>query len=543
MSTFVNDDNGNSPVNNISIMLGSNSGSGFQQKVDFNPSNFPSSYFASDLSNINFQDGAGNLLYSWQETHAPTTSSTDVIYWVKLPNSTINTIYLVLVSTTSSSYSTNHTGVEPNYNSTYAQYDNGTNVFSNYWNFSGTSLPTGWAEVDNNSGGTYSVNNGLILEIPSGTSSTNYVVVYYDTNTFTLSSLGVVLDIYAYIASGAEGYASMGIPYIPTVQYQGNIASLGYNSTSGNFENSTFNGNFSAEVDMPISFNSNYNVWTWYSNNAGIVLLYNYGSETINNIQYNSVTNHIGYYESGLITPAFGTVIKSYWCRIRNFPPNGQMPSTIVGTFIGSQNYKILKGKGPKKFIDKYNSSLLWQSVGILSYSASAGISTVSSQLANELVNASITINTYPLLVNSTSVSGSVGINVLSHVSSATNYVNASANITTSPSFTTSSNALGSVVINSRPVLVNTTSTSGSISINAVGLVRSATNYISGSAGIGMSPSLINNTGVNGSVNINATNTPTGSSLVNGTITVQVVESQVYISGIGAFAVWYRIYI
>ena len=66
-----------------------------------------------------------------------------------------------------------YNGVNPVYASnvlglSYGQYDNGSKVFYYYWNFAGTSLPSGWTQYLN--GGSISVNNGLTMTTSSSAS-------------------------------------------------------------------------------------------------------------------------------------------------------------------------------------------------------------------------------------------------------------------------------------------------------------------------------------------------------------------------------------
>ncbi|MGC8566942.1 MAG: hypothetical protein ACP5M8_04760 [Caldisphaera sp.] len=80
------------------------------------------------------------------------------------------------------------TGEAPQLSPTYAEYDDGANVFNNYWNFARTSLPTGW----NSTGMTVTVNNGVTAQ--ANTSGT-WGYTYYAT---TLNPETQVLDAYAY---------------------------------------------------------------------------------------------------------------------------------------------------------------------------------------------------------------------------------------------------------------------------------------------------------------------------------------------------------
>ncbi|MEM3846470.1 MAG: hypothetical protein QXU98_12310, partial [Candidatus Parvarchaeota archaeon] len=121
----------------------------------------------SDIRQINFQDGNGNIIPAWLESVSGTlwasASVSAVNYWLKLTSpATISagatvTVYMCFNSINVMDGIT--TGCAPQLTSTYAQYDNGTNVFSNYWNFVGTSLPSGLTALLNTS--EITVNNGI----------------------------------------------------------------------------------------------------------------------------------------------------------------------------------------------------------------------------------------------------------------------------------------------------------------------------------------------------------------------------------------------
>ena len=132
----------------------------FQQliKVDW-------STYASDLnanvSNVRFYNStsfsSSTELSGWIETNNTTTATSSNV-WVNLsgtivPASGTATIYMAFLPTTSSWSS--HWGLAPTLSTKYGQFDNGASVFTNYWNFAGTTLPTGW------SGSGETVNNGI----------------------------------------------------------------------------------------------------------------------------------------------------------------------------------------------------------------------------------------------------------------------------------------------------------------------------------------------------------------------------------------------
>jgi len=177
----------------------------FQQMIQLNLSQYPQlEGIASDLSNVYFSsDEAGqSKLYSWRETPASLTS--DVIWWVLLPNGIPASGVLIIYLQVSSSTALDgvYTGEAPQLSSTYGQYDNGANVFTNYWNFAGTSLPSGWTSYATTSGGpTYSVNNGLI-ESGTSTNGSLEAIHVYTSSTYTPSILE------AYVSNPINPYAT-----------------------------------------------------------------------------------------------------------------------------------------------------------------------------------------------------------------------------------------------------------------------------------------------------------------------------------------------
>jgi hypothetical protein len=137
---------------------------GFQQLVPVNSLSY-NAYEAADLKNINFQDGYGNILYSWLES-GETNSDMLTNYWVVLPsgissNSNI-VIYMCFGDPIDNLMDGVHTGAEPDYTATYGQYDNGSYVFDTYDNFTGSSLNAMW-NTQSQGAGSIVVSDGLFL--------------------------------------------------------------------------------------------------------------------------------------------------------------------------------------------------------------------------------------------------------------------------------------------------------------------------------------------------------------------------------------------
>ena len=116
----------------------------FQQMVTWDPASY-SSYEAANLGNVRFcaDSQCASPLYAWLESCSSTCStggstSSSATAWVRLTSSVGAsggqlTIYMVFEAT-SVNFDDNYWGEAPQLSSTYAQYDNGANVFTAYFN-------------------------------------------------------------------------------------------------------------------------------------------------------------------------------------------------------------------------------------------------------------------------------------------------------------------------------------------------------------------------------------------------------------------------
>lgn len=329
MPTFANDDNGNVPKYYVPVTLTNNQSSnvatGTQVLIQINSSNF-SSYEATNLINLNWQDGAGNLLYSWLES-GETSSSTVTNYWVKL-NAAINAsggtliVYLVFYPTSATSFSTNHTGAEPTYTATYAQYDNGINVFNLYDNFNGTTLSSLWTTEN---GGNITVNNGITVGYSNGSTT-----AIKSANT-TLNPSVLVCDTY----SKRENQSSIVYPDAFQNGWQTDTTpqyGIGQNSTPA-WELRAYNGSSSTAIISGTA-----------DTNMHILTLSVLSSSATGQIDYGTIATASG---AGftLTTSAYLEPLSTYgqggsnnpttftqWVRLRNLPPLGVLPTSSVGS-------------------------------------------------------------------------------------------------------------------------------------------------------------------------------------------------------------------
>ena len=135
----------------------------FQQMVTVNALNYTSYInYNNNFANFEYFYSNGTIISAWIESN----NSKQLTTWTKInggiAGSTKLTIYLGFASKTTNLLSNSGTtgiGEAPQLSSTYAQYDDGVSVFPNYWNFAGTSLPTGWTS----SGSDLTVDNGITL--------------------------------------------------------------------------------------------------------------------------------------------------------------------------------------------------------------------------------------------------------------------------------------------------------------------------------------------------------------------------------------------
>ena len=315
-----------SQLSTVDLIISNNqnlgTGSDFQQMVTFNPSNY-SRYEAQNLGNIRFYQGSTEL-YSWCESGC-TSSSQQAVFWVKLPGgvpASSNVSATIVFEPAGTNYDGIYAGESPEQSVTYAQYDNGANVFAYYSNFAGPSTPSGWSSQPN--GGTITINNGaylagghahLISDWPISAGVVEMYLVSENTNNgndWILTS-GNSTQNYNYIACG--------------VGYQNQISGGGTQGGYGlNIQN---NGGGTPSIVASA------NPSPYFPTIIGV-----YGANLYAN--YSAVANS----SNGCVIPnsIFGSTylqmaaetgvgsanFRFDWVRIRAEPPNGVMPSVSL---------------------------------------------------------------------------------------------------------------------------------------------------------------------------------------------------------------------
>jgi len=289
----------------------------FQQLLNLNLSSILSS--SSQLLNLQFcLDAQCNTpLYAWIEQN----SLSNAYIWVNLPvsipaNSSI-TIYMFVRNSIQYPY----IGMSPTLTSTYAQYDNGENVFTFYDNFAGTTLSSKWIEVTAPPSGVITVNNGVSLI------NTGNTIYYVSSQSFTAP---YIID-----QAGILGVWGDDGPWFDLESTTSSVPTGYLWTTRGPNNNPNYdqlfvfnNGNLSNIANASSgSGSSNFTIYTLedVGGSSGTINTYvNYspwlsGSSTA--FPHSGYFSPFRHYNNN--TPA--SII--YWVRVRAYPPNGVMPS------------------------------------------------------------------------------------------------------------------------------------------------------------------------------------------------------------------------
>ncbi len=183
-----------------------------------------SSNIASSFQNVEFFYANGVIIPSWLESKVATGTNSQYQgnFWVKLNGISgggSETIYMGYASTSTNLFGNyGLVGEAPQLSSSYGQYDDGAQVFNNYWNFAGTSMPGGFSEYTDG-GGSVTVNNGLTLNLDNGQgvcTAPTYIGFIYNT---PISVGNNIVETYS-SGTRTSGPTDVGI-------YTGNSASSG----------------------------------------------------------------------------------------------------------------------------------------------------------------------------------------------------------------------------------------------------------------------------------------------------------------------------
>ncbi len=291
----------------------------FQQMINITESSF-SNYitYNGNIANFEYFYANGTVIPAWIESN----QSGTLITWVKLASgisansSTI--IYLGFASKTTnllSSSGTTGIGEAPELSSTYAQYDDGASVFNNYWNFAGTTCPSGWTCSG------VIVNNGVTVSSSSPS--------YANTNSLFGLNSEQILDTFGNIQSPVDnGGAGVGFGSGTNLFRSLYNFVVFYDSVAQPDEAMTdistgFTGVENNVANYPTGLLVRSIYWT--SSLVNFYSSYNLIGSTTSDIP--NVALPIDYADYLISGANLGTF---YWFRIRAYPPNGVMPSVSI---------------------------------------------------------------------------------------------------------------------------------------------------------------------------------------------------------------------
>ena len=191
------------------------------------------------------------------------------------------------------------TGEAPQLSSAYAKYDNGINVFNEYWNFAGNSTPNGVSLGDG-----FYVDNGLMVNLGSSG---------YET-TFSLpSSYPFIFDVFNSEINASSGWYSNAWCFI-----SGGGSRLG---GTGYWSGGEASGPSISEIPTVFSITD--------TSSQTIDPTWNYANSQSGVPGFSPSSTGASGFDSIFASAGNGDSLQSVWsyARVRSYPPNGVMPS------------------------------------------------------------------------------------------------------------------------------------------------------------------------------------------------------------------------
>ena len=358
------------PLYYVPVTLTNNQGSPtpnpFQVLIQPNPSLY-SAREASDLGNVRFclDTGCNAELYSWLEgcgSGAPygacSTTSTSATFWIKLTSSIAGnggtlTIYMTFLST-STDFDGIQAGEAPTLSGTYAQFDDGANVFTQYGGKSWSSF-TPYE-------GTWDTTNGYLEQTSSSSlgfsgggpaaliTSTSYPNngQYVIETAFSYSSQAIArVGIVA--VAGLSGSDPQGYRFIGQQSNDGAGFISFLNDLKAWVVSNTYAGSVNTAYTMQVVDNGG----TW---SGTLFSGYGIGGSSLTTLASTAYTaaNNAGGTSGyvGISATYYTSSGNTLWCnpasfqwfRMRAYPPSGVMPSATFGSLTGNYVLAIANG-------------------------------------------------------------------------------------------------------------------------------------------------------------------------------------------------------
>ncbi len=296
----------------------------FQQMINMTSSAPGWSHISSSPfgQNVEFTYPNGTVIPSWLENY----TSSRAIWWVKLASYGSQTIFMDFVPISTNLFNTVNTGEAPQLSQTYAEYDDGTNVFLYYQRWGGlSSLPSGWG-----SNGVSSAYYSDYMDLWATTGGTlgdiyyayspSYPIVLESLATWAQPNPGdnngnFGLYTQSTSATGTSGTAIQ----VMTGFGGGGTTNLGFISSSSSGSMSYSPPSSASILSIQIASSSEAVFSDEYTN------FYTASGQTIDSASYIQ-------YETTYASSSTSDLFSIYWTRTRAYPPNGVMPSVTFGS-------------------------------------------------------------------------------------------------------------------------------------------------------------------------------------------------------------------
>jgi len=321
---------------NISIGSWSSVASRYvQQMINITEANYTSGVlvYNGTTANFEFTYANGTVVPAWIEAN----NSGVLTTWVNITNTTSN-IYLDFFNTTTNTLSSSGTtgiGEAPQLSSTYAEYDDGASVFTQYGGKSWSSFTllgsywstaNGYLQWTNSSAS--STGPAALIESANYSATGQYIISMAFNYTTTASSITGIMAVATPNGTQAAGYRFVG-------SKNGGNNWISFLSDSVTW---VLAGSYAGATNTPytLSVINNGGSWSGYLYNGysttGSVLT-SFGPTSYSAANYFGKTSGyvgigISYFKgSGSVTP-----LNVMWFYMRAYPPNGVMPSVSFGT-------------------------------------------------------------------------------------------------------------------------------------------------------------------------------------------------------------------
>ena len=316
----------------------------FQQMLNVSYSLYKG-YAASNFQNVEFFYSNGTIIPSWLEGY---NYSRNAIYWLKIgsiPASSSITIYIGFALNSTNLFNNKTTGEAPQLSSTYAEYDDGANIFLAYFNgdtpTSDFNLGTGVSMTQVTGVTMPNRNTGNVLEFSNSNgepdSSSDWFAYAFKT---ALPNEDIVLEavLNRFPQPRTTDLSVVSLGDIGTSSYS-NAVGVYMGWDSAYFSNAfTSSGSLNNDINQQGSQNTNWNYYT---------MIYIAGSPTFSGFIapqfYSSTGGYSGSATNPIPTSTSNLYMGDYYSnnyaayyidyyRARAYPPNGVMPSVSFGS-------------------------------------------------------------------------------------------------------------------------------------------------------------------------------------------------------------------